>query len=526
MAKKYLSLEEAAAQLGMSVDDLKQLREAGEIRGFSDRGTWKFRPEDITELFRRRQADSSPSVPILDDDDLGAVIDSDDEGSSVLLGGESSVVLSDEEDDVGQQATIVRKQGDILGGNTSDSDVRLVLDDSLTTDSDPDVIVPKEKESDSDVRLADDSAKPQDSDSDVKFVGDASDSDVKLMEEPSGGTIAMTPSSDSDSDVQLVSDDSELVLESPGSEHGSDSDVKLIGSDIATDDDIQLAPLEDKPAAQSAPSILEEEDSGITLDSGVGLEAGDSGIALESADDSGLSLEGLEDSGIALEAEEDSGISLATDDSGISLSDATDSGISLGEIGEGVGSGDFEETQLEIESFDDDSEFELSASDTGSDTGVIVFDDDEEIDEHGATMVRKSAGADSDEFGSDEFASDEFSGSEEFEFDDDLEVAEDVIGEDDELDDMDVFDAGDEDFAESFEAGESHADFIAPQGAVAAPVQHDWGIVTVLGLFLTTALMGLCVVVMFDFIRSMWSWQEPTGFTSSVMKSLAGLFKK
>ena len=37
--KKYLSLEEAAAQLKVTRDQLVRLREGGDIRGFADRGT-------------------------------------------------------------------------------------------------------------------------------------------------------------------------------------------------------------------------------------------------------------------------------------------------------------------------------------------------------------------------------------------------------------------------------------------------------------------------------------------------------
>ena len=40
MAKKYLSIEEAAGQLGMTVEQLQRFREKGDIRGFADRGSW------------------------------------------------------------------------------------------------------------------------------------------------------------------------------------------------------------------------------------------------------------------------------------------------------------------------------------------------------------------------------------------------------------------------------------------------------------------------------------------------------
>jgi len=65
--KKYLSLEEAAQQLGMRNDELNKMREQGQIRGFADRGTWKFKVEDVEELGRTRQADSDPELPMFDE---------------------------------------------------------------------------------------------------------------------------------------------------------------------------------------------------------------------------------------------------------------------------------------------------------------------------------------------------------------------------------------------------------------------------------------------------------------------------
>lgn len=70
MAKKYLSLDEAATQLGMSTDQLMRFREQGDIRGFADRGSWKFREQDIEEFLRTRQADSSPDIPIITSDNV------------------------------------------------------------------------------------------------------------------------------------------------------------------------------------------------------------------------------------------------------------------------------------------------------------------------------------------------------------------------------------------------------------------------------------------------------------------------
>ncbi len=64
-SKKYLSLEEAADLLGLTPERLIRVREKGDVRGFADRGTWKFRRDDIEEFQRRHQADSDPAVPLL-----------------------------------------------------------------------------------------------------------------------------------------------------------------------------------------------------------------------------------------------------------------------------------------------------------------------------------------------------------------------------------------------------------------------------------------------------------------------------
>jgi hypothetical protein len=192
-----------------------------------------------------------------------------------------------------------------------------------------------------------------------------------------------------------------------------------------------------------------------------------------------------------------------------------------------------DDTAMEMPMLEDDSEFELSMDGTsrGDTTNVIMFDDDDEVDDRSATVVKKSAGA-SEEFdlsgdGNDfdlEESFDEFDEDAEFgggEFEDDLDVADDVVGEDDELDDLDVFDEGADDFDDDFDAGTSTPDFVAggamSQGAMAAPVQTEWGAGPFVGLLLSTGLMVVCGMMMFDLVRSMWSWNDPSTFNSPLL---------
>ena len=133
MSKKYLSIEEAAAEIGISTAELNRLREKGTIRAFADRGTWKFKEEDVEKLARSRQPDSDPDVPLMPAADAGP----------------SSGVL-DEEDVLGTQPTIISKGLSPEGG--SDSDVRLIFDDAMSVPEGKSGLTPED--SDSDVKLA------------------------------------------------------------------------------------------------------------------------------------------------------------------------------------------------------------------------------------------------------------------------------------------------------------------------------------------------------------------------------------
>lgn len=58
----YYTLEEAANILNMATDQLSQMAQKREIRAFADRGTWRFRTQDVEETARRMGID----VPLSD----------------------------------------------------------------------------------------------------------------------------------------------------------------------------------------------------------------------------------------------------------------------------------------------------------------------------------------------------------------------------------------------------------------------------------------------------------------------------
>lgn len=559
MGKKYLNIEEAAELLGIAPSEVTRLREKGDIRAFADRGNWKFKPEDVEQLKRTREYDSDPAVPlarkpatdesVLSDEDalgqqptiirkseLGKSSDSDVQLVSDNLLGEDEedvdVSLADSDSDVRLATEVPR--GSV---ESSDSDVKLVgPSDSL---SDVKLIGDrKQPDSDSDVKITD--AKPE-SDSDVKLPGAApgSDSDVRLSLDDSDSDVRLAPSAnvlddDSDSDVKLAGGSSKK-----GAVDRSDSDVRLIPEPMpksspklgkqpdddkpGTDAEIEL-PLATEPAGDETVNFAMSDAGGSVLDEGSGISlGGDSGIALEQVDDSGISLD--QGSGISLDA--DSGIALGTD-SDVAKAGQPGSGVkgSKSDIQKAsakkkqeddlggtipmmdaalVGDDEPASTQLEIplmaqEEDTGDFQFENKELDDSGATNIINLDEEEHADEYGATMVKKRGTEDEDlldegMFGEEAAAADA----------DEIEVAEDVVGEDDELEQMDVLGAADEDFGE-VESGESSADYEAPVAArsIPAPVDYEWGTGTFVGLVCATVVLIVTGTVMVDLIRNMW----------------------
>jgi len=512
MSKKYLSLDEAAQLLHIPTEELVRLREKGEIRGFADRGTWKFKQDDVESLFRRLQADSNPEVPI--------------------FGRPGS--------DLGEQPTVIRRDKPASDDNLlaedqppsidSDSDVRLVGDQDFElgfgADSDSDVKlsgghVPRSSEQGTDPEIP---LLSSGSDSDVKLIRPDSDSDVKLAASDSGSDVKLAPS-DSDSDVRLLSDetemmamldeidlsdnntsDSDIPLKSSKKE---DSDIKLPGDDSPTIADVTLLGDDDAVALDFDPdtghhaSVLDDE-SGISLGGDSSLLLGESGISLAGPSDSGIALDLRDDDdgeGITLALDDESGISLDAGESGISLESA-DSGISLEPLDSGTSFDDNRGTVPMMDIMEDDADethFEIPS----------LGDEDDDAD---ATRVMDVQGGHDDEFSLDEQIDDTstFEGE-------DLDLESEAFEEDQ---DLDVFDAGEESFEGAADEG------FAPAGVGRLPAAEvEWGTATFVGLSLASVLLILCGVVMIDLVKHTATANNVNPVSGKLIELFGGMYK-
>ena len=66
----FVPLEEAAKKLGVSADELVEMLSRGEIFGYRDGGSWKFKPTEIERVASEM---------------MGGALDEDPAGSSILV---------------------------------------------------------------------------------------------------------------------------------------------------------------------------------------------------------------------------------------------------------------------------------------------------------------------------------------------------------------------------------------------------------------------------------------------------------
>ena len=125
---KLIQLEEAAKLLGMSAEDLTEMRSRNEIFGYRDGASWKFKYDEIERVAQEKgitlgAADASPPAA----DDSAGDLDLDGLGDA---GESDSILVSDEElgqSDESTASTIIGEADDLL---PADSDLQVDPDGS------------------------------------------------------------------------------------------------------------------------------------------------------------------------------------------------------------------------------------------------------------------------------------------------------------------------------------------------------------------------------------------------------------
>ncbi len=327
-----IPMEEAAAMLGMTVEQLTELRSNNEIFGYRDGSTWKFKMAEI----ERVAADLNVS----------------------LKGGQASIDFEDDDFELSDESDLIEADSDELIGDGSSS-MDILLEDESSVE-----IAKVQDSSSSDIVLEDDSIelglKFDDSADDLVLEGSAEDilaSDEGVTDEKEDLSFGSSSLSLAGSSKKLLASDTGsdvLAGDEPGEGSPSDTgkllggDDMLLGEDDLFADDLGLA--DSGSFEESAELDSDFEDSELELEDSdssteIVLEANEGGISL-SPNESGIE---LEEEPLELGGSDIDQLELPEDDDMIVLDDAADADSATL-----MQEDDFNLTPLE-ESLDDDS---------------------------------------------------------------------------------------------------------------------------------------------------------------------------
>ncbi len=480
----FLSPEEAAKRLGITTDELTQLRERREIFGVRDGAGWKYREDEIQRYLAERaeatadQLDEDGGAPTLQ---LGQP---EPEGTS------DSVLLSEET--LGQ-SSLGSSPSTVIGAQTADvtnpeSDLELEREPSVLSEpGGSDVTLVPSSEGGSDVTLVP-TPHPGGGQSDLALadLDDLGQTPAGPSEsEPASASQEEKPQEQAAEEEELPSflmeDSKTKQLEeklpepdapSPDSElsltFSPDSQETPAPESLGSDLSLSFSPESKETPAPAADSAVEFGASDLVLGESVAgasdpLLAGSAGVTtpqpeggVEAFDEDDLV---LGESAPATQGLSDSGISLGTaDDSGLSLEEPLD--LDAEELVPSDSSGEVEDLPSEDE-FNLTPALELDDQDTESGSQVIALDD-EPFDEESQTVLSQQPQP---------------------------------------------------------EAAVAPVPMMVP--APEAPFS-GWTVTGLAFLFIFLAITGM---MMFDMVMHMWSWDGPYTYNSALMDLILGLFE-
>lgn len=138
MAGKILDSKEAAAMLGVTEEQLVEMRQRGEVFGRRDGSTWTYKSEEISRVIDERGGSGSGILGQDDFDNLLAGLSSPTnkaEGNQAILVSEEALGRSPE----GTSSTIIGKKDNVK--SAADSDLQLAAEPGLGGDNSPSSIL-------------------------------------------------------------------------------------------------------------------------------------------------------------------------------------------------------------------------------------------------------------------------------------------------------------------------------------------------------------------------------------------------
>lgn len=301
MAGKFVELKEAAAQLGISPDKLQDMREAGEIHGYKDGASWKFKSSEIERVAKElgssdagSDADSFESASSSGDDfnELLGLNDASDAGDEL---DNSSILISEDVSGADEESssTVVGKEKEKKEEDVS-SDLDVADDSSGEGSSDVADVSSSSDDDDYELKLADSDAESEElalSD-DFDFEADAAmalddEGDMGLSVDSDEEEAVQPESGSSDEEYTVASSDSGSEKSAPDESGVALDESSSAGLELPEDDDLVSVENEIASGSDDATELQQDEEFLLSpSDSVLGDESSDSGSQVIALDDS------------------------------------------------------------------------------------------------------------------------------------------------------------------------------------------------------------------------------------------------
>jgi excisionase family DNA binding protein len=487
MAQKFVSLDDAANQLGISKDRLGELREAGKVRAYRDGASWKFRTDDVEKLAAEGIPGGDPGMSDVTLDvgqELAPITPSAGSDLELDLGiDEPSHVEASSDialDDLDEPTVPVEGTGDddeVLGGSADDdlldiSDSILLSETELgeSTSRPPSTIIGKaEMSADLDLDLA-----PSDSDAASTGKPSLKGKDSRQVAAAAESKLDLEPPSATDNFDDL--EELEIDLEAESSRILAPEDVAKAQAaakpksapKAAEFSDLELAPTDSSPGAL---------DSALASGTGSGALSGLSSLELEGSSDDVLG--------------DGSDITLSSESSGINIISPSDSGLALDEVplelsgisgrGSSLDLGQASDAEVDLEPLDLEGE-EAAASKGGEPFALTPFG--EETGEEDSSQIIPL----------DEVSEEDAAGA--------------LLG---------VGGGEGESLGDDFATAGLAVGTVTPLEAVGDSSFSGWN---VFALSLCVLLLTFCGMLVVDLVRNMWSWDQVFNVNSTIMDTL------
>jgi excisionase family DNA binding protein len=549
MEQKFVTFEEAFEQLGISADQLNELRERGVLRAYRDGSSWKFRTEEIAKMSQEGVPEPPPpsDIGLVAPEDLVAAepLDVDPLG---LDDEEFSLEEDDDDTKISKSSPMLKAQDDSaleaeLGDTDSlsaGSELELAeMEDTVTADASDLVLENVDQPSDpsDSILLSEEELGESVGAHPSKIIGksdlEGEDVDLELTLDDDShddvhgkqSDVKLAPPGASDVHSSKIAGSGVLDSEEagPGGDSGAFEDLEELEIDLAAEssrvlshEDVEQTQAASKPATpkQGDSSLrLDDEDASIEDNNNMGstdvpmLDREGEQVTADEGSDSKIDL--ADDGDLVLNDPSGSDITLDSGDSGINLVAPADSGLALDDIPLDIG-GSAILSSLSLGG-DSDPDISLVAdSEVGKESASLQTDDDFQL----TPLSEAAQEADGD------------SSSQVIALDADIEeLGESAVAQFEEVDltgEADEAVVLTEDFSTA-PAGDLGVGY-APSATAAVAMEFPYSVPNVLALFFVAVLLAFAGVMMLDMVWNIWSWQEPYSMSSSLLDALLGVF--